>query len=233
MPPAEEGCAFCQEATGKRFCELAGIALTAPWEGIERRRCLPRELIFREGSPAEAAHCIRSGIVKLYKRGAKGEPLIIRLLGGGRLIGYRAVLAGEFYAATAEAVDAVELCTIPGPTFMGILAESTVLGQRLLAMMARELRVSEEQTLALAHDTVRARTVRLLIDFLADTGTGLGPGNPVLVPLQRWELAQMVSTSPETLSRTLHRLAKEGVLHLTRTEIYVQDPRRLHAIAGR
>jgi CRP/FNR family transcriptional regulator, polysaccharide utilization system transcription regulator len=233
MPVTEAGCAFCQEPTGKRFCELAGIELGVPRAEIGHRSCLPREIIFPEGGPPAAAHCIRSGIVKLSKRGSRGEPLIIRLLGSGHLIGYRAVLAGEPYAATAEAVGAVELCTIPLGSFAATLRSSPLFSERLLAMMARELRVSEEQTLALAHETVRARSVRLLVGFLDDTGPDHAPGNPILVPLQRWELAQMVSTSPETLSRTLHQLAREGILQLTRTEIYVRDPRRLRAIAGR
>ena len=86
MPPVVTGCAFCQEATGKRFCELAGIELASPRSEISHRRCLPREVIFPEGGPPVAAHCIRSGIVKLSKRGARGEPLIIRLLGSGHLI---------------------------------------------------------------------------------------------------------------------------------------------------
>ncbi|MBM4116296.1 winged helix-turn-helix domain-containing protein [bacterium] len=98
--------------------------------------------------------------------------------------------------------------------------------------MARELRVSEELLLALAHENVRTRTVRQLLAFLADTGMGLESGAAVTVPLLRRELAQMVGTSPETLSRVLHRLAREGALRLTRSGIWVQNPRRLRAILG-
>ena len=107
-----------------------------------------------------------------------------------------------------EAVGAVELCTIPQPSFAATLRASPLFSERLLAMMARELRVSEEQTLALAHETVRARTVRLLLGFLDDTGAGQAPGDPILVPLQRWELAQMVSTSPETPYSTMARRSR-------------------------
>lgn len=232
MATADADCAYCQAGGGGPHCELAGIPAVEAAAGIEGRRYEPRQGIFAEGTPPVAAYCVRAGIVKLFKQGARGEPVIIRLLGAGHLIGYRAVLAGEPYAATAEAVDSVELCRIPQEAFVAILAASPLASRRLLAMMARELRISEELMLGLAHETVRARTVRLLINFLADTGLGQAAGGPVLVPLQRWELAQMLSTSPETLSRTLHRLAAEGSLQLTRTQIYVRDAARLRAIAS-
>lgn len=232
METEGEACRFCGFREPTALCQLAGLDPGADRGAIGIGRYADRQIIFQEGNPALAVFCVRAGIVKLSKTSATGEPLIIRLLGPGRLIGYRPLLSGESFAASAEAVGEVELCTIPATVFRRLLEESPTLALRLLALMAQELRVSEEQSLVLAHESVRARTVRQLLDFLKDTGVGLESGAPVAVPLLRRELAQMVGTSPETLSRTLHRLAQDGALRLTRTAIWVQNPRRLRAILG-
>lgn len=232
MAMAGEACRFCGAREPTAFCQLAGLDPGADRSAVSISQYSDRQIIFREGNPSLAVFCVRAGIVKLSKTSATGEPLIIRLLGPGRLIGYRPLLGGEPFAASAEAVGAVELCAIPAPCFRRLLEASPTLALRLLALMARELRISEEQALILAHESVRARTVRQLLGFLSDTGVSLESGAPVVVPLLRRELAQMVGTSPETLSRTLHRLAQDGALRLTRTAIWVQNPRRLRAILG-
>jgi CRP-like cAMP-binding protein len=178
-------------------------------------------------------HCIRSGRVKLYKMGRKGEPQVIRLLGAGDILGYRPALAGETYAATAEAVETASICAIPRTAFLEALRRSPDLALRLMALMARELRVSEEQLLAQAQETVRQRTARTLVDFLASGAEDKRGGQRITLPLRRRELAQLVGTTPETLTRTLKLLERKGLLHLTRSEIYVPDPAALKRIASR
>ena len=233
MRPTESTCAECRS-------EEAGVLwqasdLPASWRQAQFKpiRCAPGKLLFREGEDASAVYCLKSGMVKLYKTGAQGEPCIIRLLGRGRLIGYRAVVAGEPFAASAEVVTEARACVIPRSLFLELLDHSKDATKRLLRHTAWELRVSEEQLLSIAQQTVRERTVRLLALFLAECAPVPARNVPIELPLRRSEFAQMVGTTPETLSRVLHRLADAGLLKLTRREILVRDPLRLQAEAVR
>lgn len=230
MSPSPAPCRFCRNRSPERFCELAGITPT-PQSGVFTvATCKPRQVIFQEGNPSLAVYCIKSGVVKLYKTGSKGEPLIIRLLGPGDLVGYRAVLAQEPYAATAEATGAVALCVIPSARILELLHASPEFCRRLLLKLTRELLLSEDQMMSLAQETVRVRTVRMLVAFLEKSGSGLRTGGSLRVPLQRAEVAQMVGTSPETLSRTLRKLAQDGILRVSRADISIQNPVRLRAL---
>lgn len=201
--------------------------------GIRPVHFQPGQILFEEGAHAHSVYCLKSGLVKLYKHGARGEPFIIRLLGRGRLIGYRPVLAAEPYAATAEVVAEAWVCAIPQAVFEDLIVNSWEVARRLLRHTAWELRVSEEQLLFQVQQTVRERTIRLLALFLAECPTGCARNIPIHLPLQRKEFAQMVGTSPESLSRTLHRLAEAGLLRLTRREIFVRDPAKLREEASR
>jgi len=224
-------CEVCGHRAESIFCSLAGVHL----EQLDREKMVHKydqgEVIFYEGTPAMAVHCIYSGRVKLYKSGPKGEAQVIRLLGPGDIFGYRALLAEEPFAATAEVVETTVICAITKQTLFDLLKHSQDLTMRLLAKLATELKTSEEQMLAIAQETVRQRTGKLLL-FLAEGNQQSSKRTKTIkVPLLRSEMAQMVGTTPETFSRTLRHLAAKGVLNLTRTEISINNPSALRVIA--
>ena len=97
------------------------------------------------------------------------------------------------------------------------------LALRLLSKMAKELRISEEQTLSLAQESVRQRTVHLLLFLLEGNAKKVKSDEPIRLQLMRKDMAQMIGTTPESLSRTLNYLAKRGILRLTHSGIYVHD----------
>ena len=222
-------CEVCGHRAESIFCSLAGTHL----EELDREKLVHRyekgEVIFYEGTPALAVHCIYSGRVKIYKSSPKGDAVVIRLLGPGDIFGYRALLANEPFAATAEAVETTVICTITKQTLFNLLKQSPDLTMRLLAKMAVELKTSEEQMLALAQETVRQRTAKLVL-FLAECNQQRS--KTLKVPLMRSEMAQMVGTTPETFSRTLKYLVGKGILQVSREEISITNSKALEKIAN-
>lgn len=193
----------------------------------------PGQVITYEGNPSFGMHCIYSGRVKLYKLGRKAEPLVIRLLTPGDTIGCGAVLANAPYAATSEAIELTTVCTISKQTLFELLRNSVDLALRLLARMAQELRTSDELMLVLTQESVSQRTARLLLFLMERSGEKSKTGKTLKIPIFRKEMAQMIGTAPETLSRTLHYFASRGILRLTRTEIYVEDVATLEKLVSR
>lgn len=195
------------------------------------RRYRRGQAIFYEGDPPFAVYCIHSGRVKLFKLGGRAEPQVTRLLGPGETVGYRAVLANEPYEATAEAVEPSLVCVVPKATLFALLRLSPDLAFAFMAKLSRELRASEEQLLLLSQESVRQRTAHLLL-MLWEGGGEDAALDPVIKPvIQRKEMAQMVGTTPETLSRVLSQLDRCGVLSVTRSEIRVKDPSTLRKVA--
>lgn len=189
------------------------------------------QIIFYEGTPPLAIYCIHSGIVKLYKAGKDGTHIMIRILGPGEVMGYRAFIANETYAATAEAVDNTTVCTITRDTIDDLLQSDTKLTLRFLSQLATELRVSEDQMVSRLQDTVRQRTARFLLWLRESVGNRSREKDKIDVPLLREEMAQMVGTTPETFSRTLRSLSKDRIIGYDRRSISILKPRALKAIA--
>ena len=70
------------------------------------------QTLFNEGSYPFGVYCINDGKVKLAHLGDDGKEQIIRLLKGGDVVGYRALLSGERYSATAVALEDLSLIHI-------------------------------------------------------------------------------------------------------------------------
>jgi CRP-like cAMP-binding protein len=225
-------CSVCGRRAPESLCDLAGTddsILKATRVFVEYPA---GQVIFSEGQPPFALYCIASGTAKIYKTAASGGQVILRVLGAGQLLGYRAVLANEPYAATAAAITPAKACVITRERFHESLRVSPDLCVRFLAKMARELRLSEEQLLNIASEPVRKRLARLLLLLIQGEGRPIRANSRVPSLCSRSDMAQMIGTAPETISRTLGLMARQKLIRVTRKEIWVVDPVRLNSLAG-
>jgi CRP-like cAMP-binding protein len=180
-----------------------------------------------------AAYCVASGTVKLVKCGLAGDGMVLDLLGPGDVLGLSALLLGEPYATSAEVVETAAVCIIQRSTVLSLLAECPALSRELLGRLARELRITQEKLFVQARDTVARRTAHTLIMlFHATRGheTEKQAGT-VPLPLLRAEIAQLVGTSPETLSRVLNDFSRRGIVQTKGREILVRDRPALERLA--
>ncbi len=194
------------------------------------RRYARGEALFYEGMPAFAIHVVGSGLIKLYKAGDRGD-LVIRLAGPGQTLGLRPLLAGELYAATAAAVEPSAICAFPGDMVLDLAWRSRELAINLMAHLARELRVSEDLAILLTQRTAMQRTAHVILMLLSPSSEHAPIDLRVRLPLLHREMAQMAGTTPETFSRTLHALARRGVIQVSRAEVRIRDLDALKRIA--
>jgi CRP/FNR family transcriptional regulator len=218
--PASLQCRACPGAAGDLFSCLLPEQRSRLSTGAVSHAYRAHETLFHEGTPALAVHCVRSGAIKLFRRLENGEEVVVGTRGAGDLVGLRGVLAGIPYANTATTLDPAIVCAIPGETFLDLVRENPMLGYRILARLARESRRAEEQLVERNHSRVAKRTARFLAQHLHE---GAPAGARSAISMSREEMAQLIGTTPETLSRTLHGLADDGILALDRKVIRVLD----------
>lgn len=188
------------------------------------------EAIFYEGNPPLAVYCIRSGQAKITRR-ARHEEAVVALHTTGDLIGYRAVLAELPYGISATAMEPSVVCTIERESFLSLVEQSHPLARDLLKRMALEYRLAEAQLVERNGERVAKRTARLLVRLARSAAGSVRTGEPIPIGGRRADLAHLLGTTPETLSRTLRGFAGRGLLGLSRTEIYVRDLPSLEGLA--
>jgi CRP-like cAMP-binding protein len=82
------------------------------------------ESLFNEDAYPKVLYVVFKGVVKIHKYGINGKEQITRLASAGDLIGYRSLLTGESYSASATAVEETRLFQIPSDAFLSLLKEN-------------------------------------------------------------------------------------------------------------
>jgi CRP-like cAMP-binding protein len=189
----------------------------------------PGQPIYYEATPAFAAFHVEEGLVKIWRMGHAGDQHVLGLRGPGDVLGYRAVIYAGPYAVTAEPLERTIAATIPREVFVGLVRDDPRLAFRLLEVMAQRTLETEDRLLARVLDSVIKRTARVLLALGREHGAP--PGRATHLPRKREDLARLIGTTPETLSRTLHSLAARGILDLSNREIHVRDMDSLRRLA--
>jgi CRP/FNR family transcriptional regulator len=216
-------CPICGHRAKNVFANIPSPLLEKLDKGKTTRLYKKGQVLFYEGGYPLAVYCVCSGRVKIYKSHPDGSENIIRMMGDGELIGFRAMFSNEPFAATAQVVVDSEICIITRESLFSLLRRSPDLALDFLAKLARELRISEEQMLIQSHDTVRQRVARAL-KWLYEEGMVDSPNSKeITTPLKKSEIAQLAGTSAVSFSRELRYLADKGILRLAKTKIFVKN----------
>lgn len=183
------------------------------------------ETIFREGYYSSGVYCINAGKIKLSMTGDEGKEQIVRIAREGDIIGYKALLTGDRYSATATALEDCNVCFIPREIFIDILKKDAVLSYEMMKVISSELRRAEEKIINLAQKPVRERMAETLL-FLKET-YGIDNENQINIILTREEIANLIGTATETAIRLLSEFNKDNIIELSGKKIKIINQPKL------
>lgn len=223
-------CADCPNRGDSVFCNTSSENL----EELEASKVCSNykkgEIIFKEGGFASGIHCIQSGKIKLSMLGDEGREQIVRLVKSGDVIGYKALLSGDKYSATAVALEDVQTCFIPKEYFVKVLKKDTGLSFEMMKLLSNELRHAEEKITLLAQKPVRERMAETIL-FLNET-YGIDKEDNINVQLSREEIANIVGTATETAIRLLSEFNKDNLIELSGKKIKITNKPKLIKLAN-
>ncbi len=221
-------CFTCQNRARTEWSTLSDNELEMVDTGRTCREYLPGEVIFREGDPCKGVFCVESGLVGAWKTDAGGNEALLRLSHPGDTMGYRSFLSGEDHHNTAEAMEPSVLCFIPTARVRAVVDHNPSLGLRFLQHAARDLDEAEEKVLQNAALSVRARFAHLLLVLKDRYAVNDENGGLVMnLPLSRQDMAAMIGTRPESMSRAIRSLEKDNVAHFSGRRVHVPHVRSL------
>lgn len=168
------------------------------------------QVIFFEGNYPDGLFCIRDGKVKVFKIGSSGKEQIIRFARTGDALGYRALLVGETYSASASALEDSHVCFIRKETIFEIFKSDNNFSFSLLKLLSRDLEDVETKMVKLAQKPVRDRLAEALLILKETYGTDKS-GN-INITLSREDFANIVGTATETVIRLLAEFKKENII---------------------
>ena len=182
---------------------IAGMQLCGGREGT---------VLVAQDRPGDGLYIVYSGRVKVVMYGANGREVTLAILRPGEVFGELSMLDGAPRSATVVAMSDAQLLALPREDFMRHLERNPQTALNLLGELARRLRRADETIVGLALQDVEVRLVRTLMRLAHEEGGVRSQDGLVLRrrPTQQ-ELANMVGSSRETVSRTLAAMARQGL----------------------
>jgi CRP/FNR family cyclic AMP-dependent transcriptional regulator len=188
-------------------------------EDVAVRRSYPKNtILISEGDQSDKLYAILSGKIKVVIIDPEGKEIVVNLLGPGDCFGEIAMIDGETRSATIITTEPTQVLTICKADFTPILTSNPDLMYNLLKVLARKVRVATSMVESLAFEDVYARLVRLLINLARPKGELFF----VEEKLTHQEIANMIGSSREVVSRMLKALSTGGYIAIDQKQISIK-----------
>ena len=185
------------------------------------------ETIFSEGDDGKGFFVVLEGRVKIYKVSAEGKEQILHIYGQGQPFGEVPVFAGQKFPANAQAIAKGRLLFFPRAAFVALITENPSLSLNLLAIMSSKLREFTLQIENLSLKEIPARLASYLI-YLAEEQQS---EDAVTLGISKGQLASILGTIPETLSRIFAKLTGQDLIRVQGPRIELLDREGLEDLA--
>jgi CRP-like cAMP-binding protein len=179
-----------------------------------------------EGSEmARALFLVASGRVQLYRTTRDGRRFVVATLGPGSMFGEDSLLGGQGPDTHAVALEACTIWMMPQKQAMEVSSTDAMFGIGLIQAMGQRVVDAENRLEQMAYSTIASRLAALLLELAGDDP------QPV-VQVTHQELADMLGTWRETISKTLQDFRRRGLVASGRRQLTLLDMEGLQLEAG-
>ena len=192
----------------RRFDPVAFLETAAKGRTITTHR--NREIIFTQGSPADAVFYIKKGKVKVTVVSKLGKEAVVAILGIGEFVGEGCLSGQPKRLATAIAMTECVTMRVAKTEIQRVIRDEPAFSQMFMShLLARNVRV-EEDLLDQLFNSTEKRLARLLL-LLANFGKE-GRPEPLIAKISQETLAEMIGTTRSRVSHFMNQFRKSGFI---------------------
>ncbi len=183
--------------------------------------------IFAEGDRGVGFYILIAGQVKIYKMSMDGKEQTLHIFGPGEPFAEAAVFTGKSYPAYADAMQDSRVLFIPRDSFVKLIASNPALAMNMLGALSQRLKKFAGMIEALSLKEVPGRLAAHLLLLSGQQG-----GDEFNLNIGKAQLASILGTIPETLSRIFKKLSEGGYIEVQGAKIKIVDRVGLEALAS-
>lgn len=196
------------------------------------RRFGPKDIIFTPGYPDDQLYFLLSGTVRLYKIYGDYKEATTALLKEGGIFGKLSLVEGRWQDVFAEAVTEARVASIQKSAIERVIKMRPDFALKLFSSFSERLRQSDEVIESLLHREVATRLATLLINLSDRFGTGNGTGTMLDVRLTHQDLANMIASTREAVSKVMSEFQRDGYIEVRSRKIVILNRDALADYAG-
>jgi CRP/FNR family transcriptional regulator len=213
-----EDCLKCTVREQRLFCDLPREALIK-LQSIKATSVYPKgALLCLEGQPARGVFILCTGRAKLTTTSGEGKSIILRIAEPGEVLGLTAVVANSPYEATIETLEPSQANFISQAGFVQFMQEYPDIGVKAVKQLTHNCKCAYGEIRAIGlSNSVPEKIARLVLTW-AEQPLNIPRKSPHEIPLRvtltQEEIAQLVGSSRETVSRVLSEFRRKEWLRI-------------------
>ena len=214
------------------FENLSPAQLQPLGEKLRTRKYQRGEVVFHQDDPGDHMHIIVQGRVRISIDSDDGLEKDVALLNPGECFGEMALLDGSNRSANATAVDDIETLILLREDFIEFLGQYPQVAAQTTALLTNRLRNANQMMGDLAFLDVPTRVAKQLLELAENQLDGEEAEGEIQIPIGQDELARLVGSIRETVSRALTSYRSMGLLTTSRRHITITDLDALERMAA-
>jgi CRP/FNR family transcriptional regulator, cyclic AMP receptor protein len=219
-----ESCLKCKLRAERIFCDLPPAALQA-FEGIKYASAYPQgAVLFVQGQLPRGIFVLCKGSVKLAINSASGTTAIVKLAEPGDVLGLSATISGKPYEVTAETIDPCQVNFVKRDDFLHFLKDDVEACFKVAEQLSENYHraCKEVRWLGLSHSAAE-KLAKLLLEWSSKNGESAKEQPRLELRLTQEEIAQMIGTSRETVTRVFADFRKQRLIRQNGSTLVIPD----------
>jgi CRP/FNR family transcriptional regulator len=202
-------------------------------ESIKISKLYPRgSTLFVEGQRPAGVHILCEGRAKVSLASPEGKVVVLRIAEAGDVLGVSSVLFGLPARATVETLECCRIAFVSREEFLKLLDQNERAYAAVLHALNKKLSgMMDHARLLLLSHTAAEKLARLLLKWCDEHGKTTSNGIRIDSGLTHEEIAQVICTSRETVTRLLGEFKQDRIVTLTDSAIFVRNRQALEAVA--
>jgi CRP-like cAMP-binding protein len=188
---------------------------------VAERHFSAKDLIFAPGDPDGQLYFLLEGTVRLYKIYGEYKEATVALLKDGGVFGELSLEEGRWQSVFAETVTDTRVAVVRKPILNEVIRRRPEFAMRLFFSFSERLRQSDEMIESLLDREVSARLATLLLHLGDRFGETNGSGTVLNVRLTHQDLANMIVSTREAVSKVMSEFQRDGVIETRNRRIVV------------
>jgi CRP/FNR family transcriptional regulator len=218
----QNSCTECTRKFERTFCNMSPATMKA-MDAIKFTGIYPKgSVLFVDGEEPRGVFILCSGRAKLTTSSTEGKTLIVRIAEPGEVLGASATILGRPYEVSAETIEPAQLNFIKRDDFLRFLNSFTDACLHTAQQLSEKYQAAQREirSLGLAQ-TTSEKLAKLLVDWCNHDGEAAPTGTRLKVLLTHEEIAQMVGTTRETVTRLLSDFKRRKIIEVKGSTVLV------------
>jgi len=186
------------------------------------------EILCKQGTFISSLIFVKKGFVKVFLENGD-DPTILSVVKAGSFIGLQSLYGENIFHYSAEAMTDTEICLTDINTFRKLILENSKFAKEIIVILNQDLLKSYNRLFSLTQKHINGRFAEILL-FMSDT---LYEANPFKLTISRKDMAELISTSPESVSRLMSEFKDQKIIKAKGHLIEILDRQRLETISKR